>query len=138
MPLTAGSRLGSYEVIRLLGSGGMGEVYLAHDARLSRDVALKILPPDVAADPDRRARFEREARMAAALKHPHICTIYEVGEERLRPAREERGPVLFIAMEYVEGTTLRDRARVDLFSVKETVGIAIQIADALDEARPRK
>jgi TolB-like protein len=104
----------------------MGEVYLAQDLRLHRPVALKLLPVEFISDPDRRVRFEREARMAAALHHPHICTIYEVSEAGGRP---------FIAMEYVDGATLHDRIRVDLFSLKEAVEISLQIADALDEAR---
>jgi eukaryotic-like serine/threonine-protein kinase len=79
MSLSPGTRLGPYEVIAPLGTGGMGEVYKARDTRLDRIVAAKVLPADVAADPDRRARFEREARAIAALSHPHICTIHDVG-----------------------------------------------------------
>src|SRR5436305_11879933 len=80
MGIASGTRLGPYEVITPLGAGGMGEVYKARDTRLDRTVAIKILPADLAADPDLRARFEREARAIAALDHPHICAIYDVGE----------------------------------------------------------
>ena len=80
--LTPGARLGPYEISRALGAGGMGEVYRARDTRLDRTVAIKVLPSDVAGDPDLRARFEREARAVAALDHPHICGIYDVGERR--------------------------------------------------------
>ena len=79
MPLPAGTKLGPYEIQSPLGSGGMGEVYRAKDARLGREVALKILPESFARDPDRRARFEREARTVAALSHPNIVALYEVG-----------------------------------------------------------
>jgi eukaryotic-like serine/threonine-protein kinase len=89
-----GTRLGAYEVIASLGEGGMGHVYRAHDARLGRDVALKVLPADVAADPERLARFRREARAVAALNHPHIVTIFSIEEEHGVP---------FITMELVEG-----------------------------------
>jgi len=78
--LASGSRLGPYEVVGPLGAGGMGEVFRAHDARLGRDVAIKVLPTDVAADPDRLARFEREARALAALSHPNILGIYDFGK----------------------------------------------------------
>ena len=79
MSLTPGTRLGSYDIVSLLGQGGMGEVYRAHDARLGRDVAIKVLPTEFDADPDRIRRFEQEARAIAALNHPHICQIYDVG-----------------------------------------------------------
>jgi serine/threonine protein kinase len=78
--LAAGSRLGPYEILTPLGAGGMGEVYKARDTRLERTVAIKVLPADVSSDPDLRARFEREARAIAALDHPNICAIYDVGE----------------------------------------------------------
>jgi serine/threonine protein kinase len=93
----AGQQMGSYKILSLLGSGGMGEVYLARDSRLDRTVALKILPAQVAADQDRMRRFTREARAASALKHPNVTHIYEIGES---------DGVHFIAMEYVEGKTL--------------------------------
>lgn len=80
MPLTPATRLGPYEILSPVGAGGMGEVYRARDTRLGRDVAIKALPGDVADDPERRSRFEREAKAVAALDHPHICGIYDVGE----------------------------------------------------------
>ena len=80
MPLNPGTRLGPYEVLSPIGAGGMGEVYRAHDTRLGRDVALKILPPEVAGDSSRRARFEQEARAVAALNHPNIVALYDVGD----------------------------------------------------------
>jgi serine/threonine protein kinase len=79
MSLAAGTRLGPYEVLGLIGSGGMGEVYKARDTRLDRSVAVKILPAELSADPERRTRFEREARAVAALSHPHICTLHDIG-----------------------------------------------------------
>ena len=82
-----GDRLGPYEVIGLLGSGGMGEVYQARDTRLGRTVAIKVLPAGVATDPERRRRFEHEARAVSALNHPHICTLYDIGAETLRQAQ---------------------------------------------------
>ena len=100
MSLTAGSRLGPYAVIAKLGEGGMGEVYRARDTRLDRDVALKILPRAFTAEPDRRARFEREAKAVAALSHPNILAIFDVGE---------CDGVFYAATELLEGQTLRDR-----------------------------
>src|SRR5574341_392210 len=79
--LAAGTRLGPYEIQRSIGAGGMGEVYRARDTRLDRTVAIKILPPDVTGDPDRRARLEREAKTVAGLNHPRICTLYDVGDD---------------------------------------------------------
>src|SRR5437667_4808336 len=99
MALSAGTRLGPYEIVAPLGAGGMGEVYKARDTRLDRTVAVKVLPPDVAADSERNARFEREARAVAALQHPNICTIYDVG-----PTTEG---VSFLVMELLQGETLQ-------------------------------
>ena len=97
MTLAPGQRLGPYEILSPLGAGGMGEVYKAVDVRLSRHVAIKVLPAEVAADPERLRRFEIEARAASALNHPNIVTIYDVGES---------GGVSYIAMEFVDGRTL--------------------------------
>src|SRR4051812_2258862 len=100
MPLTPGARLGPYEIVATLGAGGMGEVYRAHDTRLKRDVAIKVLPDACAHHPDRLARFQREAEMLAALNHPHIASIYRL---------EERADVCALVMELVEGPTLAER-----------------------------
>src|SRR5277367_6195407 len=100
--LTAGTKLGSYEIVSPLGAGGMGEVYRARDSRLARQVALKVLPDAFARDPDRMARFEREARVLASLNHTHIATIYGV---------EDSGGPHALVMELVEGPTLADRLR---------------------------
>ena len=101
MSLPAGTRLGTFEIVRLLGAGGMGEVYLARDRQLDRSVAVKVLPAEVAGDPHRLARFEQEARAASALSHPNICHIYQLGET---PDGRR-----YIAMEYVDGETLDER-----------------------------
>src|SRR5438034_4966411 len=112
MTLVAGTRLGRYEIRSQLGAGGMGEVYLAHDTRLDRKVALKVLPADVASNRDRMERFIREAKSAAALNHPHIAHIYEIGSS---PTVSEgaqastSGETHFIAMEYIDGETLREK-----------------------------
>src|SRR6187549_1020816 len=100
MSLTAGTRLGPYEVVSLLGAGGMGEVYRARDPRLGRDVAIKVLPQGVTTDADLLARFEREARAVAALSHTNILSIFDIGTE---------GGVTFAVTELLEGQTLRDR-----------------------------
>src|SRR6266849_1477905 len=100
MPLSSGIRLGRYEIRSKIGAGGMGEVYLAEDAQLRRRVALKILPGDLASNQDRMRRFIQEAQAAAALNHPHIAHVYEIGEAE---------GVNFIAMEFVEGKTLREK-----------------------------
>src|SRR5512134_1073491 len=99
MPISAGARLGSFEVLGPLGAGGMGEVYRARDTRLGREVALKVLPEALSSDRERLARFEQEARAASALNHPNIVTIHEIGRE---------GETTFVAMELVDGKTLRD------------------------------
>ena len=120
--LAAGTRLGSYEIVGPLGSGGMGQVYRARDTRLDRDVALKILPEAFAADADRVMRFTREAKTLASLNHPHIAHVYDAGREGARA---------FIAMELVEGEDLSARIRHGAIPVAEALQLARQIADAL-------
>ena len=100
MPLVSGTTLGPYQIESPLGAGGMGEVYKAIDTRLDRTVAIKVLPEHVAADPDLKQRFEREAKTVAALSHPHICPVFDVGEQ---------DGVNFLVMEYLEGETLAQR-----------------------------
>ncbi len=125
MPLVAGTRLGRYEVLGLIGAGGMGEVYRARDTRLLRTVAIKVLPPQLAADPSRRQRFEREARAASALEHPHICTLYDVGSEGERD---------FLVLEHLQGETLAARLARGRLAREEGLCVGMQIADALDAA----
>jgi eukaryotic-like serine/threonine-protein kinase len=132
MPVTPGTQLGPYLVIEPLGSGGMGDVFKARDTRLDRAVAIKTLKADAASDPDRRARFEREARAISAAAHPHICTLYDVGST---PGDE--GSTEFLVMEALEGETLADRLARGPLPVAEAIVIAIQIADALDHAHRR-
>ncbi len=128
MGLPAGHRLGPYEVVAPLGAGGMGEVYLARDVRLDRTVAVKILPRELAVDERYRQRFEREARAASALSHPHIAHVYDVGEQ---------DGTHFIAMEYVEGENLRDLVTRGPLDVDRIVEIGAQMASALEEAHAR-
>src|SRR5690348_11750964 len=125
MALAAGTKLGTYEIVALLGVGGMGEVYRARDPKLGRDVALKILAPRFTASADRVARFEREARLLASLNHPHIGAIY--GFER-------DGNVPFLVLELVQGDTLADRVRRRRLPLSEALPIAQQIAEALETA----
>jgi len=125
MPLTPATRLGTYEILSPLGSGGMGEVYRALDTRLGRDVAIKVLPSEVSADRDRLARFEREARSASALNHPNIVTIYDVGNA---------DSISYISMELVQGTTLRDLLAAGPLSIKRLLAFSVQIADGLARA----
>ncbi len=87
MALTAGTRLGPYEILSPIGAGGMGEVYKVRDTRLDRTVAIKVLPEHVASDPDLKQRFEREAKTISSLNHPHICTLYDIGSHRAGPGR---------------------------------------------------
>jgi DNA helicase-2/ATP-dependent DNA helicase PcrA len=114
-----------YRILEPIGAGGMGAVYKAYDKKLQRVVALKVLPNEYVSQQDRRRRFFQEARAASALNHPHILTVYEVGEEDGKP---------YIAMEYVEGETLRQKIRARSLQVKQTLDIAIQIADGLAKA----
>jgi len=123
--LTAGQRLGPYEVLSLIGAGGMGEVYKARDTRLGRTVALKILPHSVAADPTRRIRFEREAKAIAALTHPHICTLYDV---------VEHDGSICLVMEHLVGETLAARLAKDRMPLDQALTVATEIADALAAA----
>src|SRR5437867_3006553 len=130
MGLSAGVTLGPYEIVGLLGRGGMGEVYRARDSRLRRDVAVKIVPASLAANADRLQRFEREAQILASLNHPHIAAIYGL---------EEGAGVQALVLELVEGETLADRiARSKKgLPLDEALGIARQICDALDAAHER-
>ncbi|HET9793370.1 MAG TPA: protein kinase, partial [Thermoanaerobaculia bacterium] len=125
MTLPAGSRLGPYEVLSPIGAGGMGEVYKARDTRLERVVAVKVLPTDLAATPELKARFEREAKAVSALSHPHICALYDVGSE---------GGVEYLVMEYLEGETLEDRIGKGPLPVEQVLKLGTQIADALERA----
>src|SRR2546428_2461966 len=125
MSLAAGTRLGSYEVVALLGAGGMGEVYRGHDTRLGRQVAIKILPEPFALDPERLARFEREAHVLASLNHPNIAAIYGL---------EETDGVRALVLELVEGPTLADRIAEGAIPLAEALPLARQIADALQAA----
>ncbi|HUF46354.1 MAG TPA: protein kinase, partial [Vicinamibacterales bacterium] len=149
MSLTPGTRLGSYDILGLLGRGGMGEVYRARDARLRREVAIKVLPDLVASDPDRVERFEREAQLLAALSHPHIAHVYGFEEAQVEPDGSRR-PVVFLVMELVEGPTLAElisraplsgsAARGDSphgLPLDDTLSIARQIADALEAAHDK-
>ena len=125
MALTPGTRLGAYEVTAQIGEGGMGQVYRATDTRLKRQVAIKILPPSLAADPDRLARFQREAEVLASLNHPNIAGIYGL---------EESGGMTALVMELVEGDDLSQRLARGAIPVDEALPIARQIADAVEAA----
>jgi serine/threonine-protein kinase len=128
LPIPAGTRLGPYEIAALIGSGGMGEVYRARDTKLARDVAIKSLPALFTRDPDRLARFHREAQVLASLNHPHIAHIYGL---------EEADGVEFLALELVEGETLANRIARGALPLDEALPIARQIADALAAAHER-
>src|SRR5271169_180969 len=129
MALAPGTRLGSYEVTAPIGAGGMGEVYQAHDTKLGRDVAIKVLPEAFAHDPERLSRFQREARMLAALNHPNIATIYGL---------EHSDGVHYLVMELVPGDTLQQRVKRDgPVPVEESLTIAKQIAEALEAAHEK-
>src|ERR1700693_2126536 len=125
MPLSPGTRLGVYEVTAMIGEGGMGQVYRAKDTKLNRDVALKILPGAFATDPDRLARFRREAQVLASLNHPNIAQIYGF---------EDSGPTHALVMELVEGRTLADRIAGGPVTLAAAQPIARQMAAALSAA----
>src|SRR5579863_3842273 len=116
-PLATGANIAHYRVVSRLGEGGMGAVYLADDTRLGRRVALKVLPPEFAHDPDRMHRFVQEAKLASALTHPNVATIFEIGQE---------GELWFLAMEYVEGHPLAERIREGPLKISELVQIGMQ------------
>jgi len=140
MSLSSGARLGPYEIQAAIGAGGMGEVYKAKDTRLDRSVAIKILPAEVSADPDRRARFEREAKTIAGLTHPHICTLYDVGEHN--PSTDSTGSpqtgsgqaALYLVMEHLTGDTLAQRLEKGPLPLEQALTVATEIADALSAA----
>src|SRR6185295_7126478 len=123
-----GQTVSHYRIVRALGAGGMGEVFLAEDTKLGRQVALKVLARESASDPDRRARFEREARAVAALNHPSIVTIHSVEEDQ---------GVIFITMELVEGRTLAENIPSGGMALADLLRIAIPLTDAVGTAHRR-
>src|SRR5712692_1985152 len=125
MALSAGTRLGPYEILSALGAGGMGEVYRARDTRLDRVVAIKVLPEHSSNSPQVRERFEREARAISSLSHPHICTLYDVGNQ---------DGIDYLVMEYLEGQSLAERLKKGLLPLEQASQYAIQITSALDAA----
>src|SRR5713101_82619 len=125
MAILPGKRLGPYEILSAIGAGGMGEVYRARDTRLDRIVAIKVLPAHLADEPERRERFEREARTIASLNHPHICTLHDIGRQ---------DGIDFLVMEYLEGETLAQRLLKGSLPVQQVLQYAIEISDALDRA----
>src|ERR1700731_1570881 len=129
MTISAGTKLGSYEVTAQIGAGGMGEVYQAHDTKLGRDVAIKVLPEAFAHDPERLSRFQREAKMLAALNHPNIATIYGL---------EQSNGTSYLVMELVSGETLAERVtREGALPIEEALTICKQIAEALEAAHEK-
>src|SRR5262245_31555360 len=125
MSLTPGTRLGAYEITASIGAGGMGEVYRARDVRLNRDVAIKVLPPSLTSDPERLARFSREAQVLAALSHPNIAAIYHIEETGTAPA---------LVMELIDGEDLSQRIARGAIPLDEALPIGKQIAEALEAA----
>src|SRR5579885_3683335 len=126
--LERGGTVGHYEIVSHLGEGGMGQVWLARDTRLDRMVALKTLPPELRASADRQRRFLQEARIASALSHPNVCYLHEIGESK---------GIAWIAMEYVEGESLAAKVRQGPLPVDEIIGLAEQVAEALEAAHSR-
>lgn len=128
MPLTSGTKLGPYEIQTLIGAGGMGEVYRAHDSRLNRTVAIKVLPASFSADRERLQRFAQEARAAAALNHPNILSIFDIGEEQGAP---------YVVSELLEGETLRERLRNGALPIRRVIDYATQVAKGLAAAHEK-
>ncbi len=125
MALTAGTRLGPYEIVAPIGAGGMGEVYRARDTRLERSVAIKVLPAHLSSNPDLKQRFEREARAISSLSHPHICVLHDIGHQEGTD---------FLVMEYLEGETLAARLARGPLPAEQVLKYGIEIADALEKA----
>src|SRR5689334_9939359 len=125
MALQPGTRLGPYEIVAPLGSGGMGEVYKARDTRLDRTVAVKVLPASLASDPIFRERFDREARTISSLDHPHICVLHDVGRE---------GAIEYLVMQFLDGETLADRLTRGALPIAQVLEYGAQMAAALDRA----
>ena len=125
MDLSAGTRLGAYEIVAALGAGGMGEVYRARDTRLDRSVAIKILPSHLSRNSEVKSRFEREAKTLSSVTHPHICHLYDVGSQ---------AGVEFLVMELLEGETLASRLQKGPLPLQDLLKIGVQIADALAKA----
>ncbi|MGA7473257.1 MAG: serine/threonine-protein kinase, partial [Candidatus Sulfotelmatobacter sp.] len=128
MNLTSGTKLGPYEIVSLLGAGGMGEVYRARDSRLKRDVAVKVLPQGLSLDADRLRRFEQEALATAALNHPNILAVFDIGTHEGSP---------YVVSELLEGETLRERLRSGAIAVRKTLDYALQIAHGLAAAHEK-
>jgi serine/threonine protein kinase len=128
MPIAPGTRLGPYEVVAALAAGGMGEIYRARDSRLARDVAVKVLPENLATNPDARARFEREARAVAALSHANILAIHDIGDH---------GGLAYAVMELLEGETLRERLARHYPTWNEAAEIAASVADGVGSAHDK-
>ncbi len=128
MPLIPGTILGQYEIRSPLGAGGMGEVYRAHDTRLDREVAIKVLPESLTADPDRLRRFEQEARAVAALNHPNILAVYQMATHE---------GVSYMVSELLDGETLRERLRHGPIPLRKAIDYAVQIAHGLAAAHER-
>jgi tRNA A-37 threonylcarbamoyl transferase component Bud32 len=131
MTLTSGARLGPHEIQSAIGAGGMGEVYEARDTRLDRSVAIKVLPAELSGDRDRRVRFEREAKTIAGLNHPHICTLYDVGEH---PSTGPGRAALYLVMEHLTGETLAQRLERGPLPLEQALTLGAEIADALSAA----
>src|ERR1700681_1485412 len=125
MPILPGRRLGPYEILSSIGVGGMGEVYKARDTRLNRIVAIKVLPTHLADRSELRERFEREAKTMASLNHPHICTLFDIGQQ---------DGIDYLVMEYIEGETLAQRLLKGSLPLEQVLQYAIEVADALDKA----
>jgi eukaryotic-like serine/threonine-protein kinase len=125
MPLSAGDKLGPYEILAPLGAGGMGEVYRANDTRLDRTVAVKVLPASLSSDPSLKQRLEREAKAVSKLSHPHICTLHDIGHQ---------DGVDFLVMEFLEGESLERRLEKGPLPLEQTIRYGAQIANALAKA----